>query len=308
MSFKRPHPVRRYFTEHARVCVAAFGRQWRDPIGTLLSALVIGITLALPAGLDMLMDNLRQLAGGLNQTRTMIVFLDDRLDAAAGRALAAQWLQRPQVESATYTSREQALSEFRERTDLGGVIEALGRNPLPASIAVTPAASVAPDALEPLANALQAETGVLQVQRDSGWSQRLAAALAVGSRLALVLAVGLSLAAVLAMGNTIRLDIESRREEITVMQLIGAPAGFVRRPFLYAGFWYGLSGALIAIAALFIARHALAAPVGQLVQLYEGAFALHGPRPETLGTLLLAGVVLGLGGAWLAVTRHLGRV
>ncbi|WP_420467407.1 permease-like cell division protein FtsX [Panacagrimonas sp.] len=306
--FKRPNPVRRYFSEHARVCVAAFGKQWREPIGTLLSALVIGITLALPAGLELLVNNLRQAAGGLNETRNLTVFVKDALDEQAGRALSLRLAKLPAVARADYTSREQALEDFRERTELDGVLDALGRNPLPASITLVPDPAATPVDLRNLAASLRADDAVEQVQLDSGWSQRLAAALAVGSRLSLILAVGLSVAAVFAMGNTIRLDIEARREEIAVMQLIGAPAGFIRRPFLYAGFWYGLSGALIAVAALYVTRYALAAPVNDLVQLYEGAFTLRGPSMQTLATIFAAGVVLGLGGAWLAVTRHLGRV
>ncbi len=308
MSFARPNLLRRYCGEHARVCMAALGRQWRAPFGTLLSALVIGVTLALPAGLEMLLGNLRQAAGDLNQTRSLTVFLKDEINAAAGRERAASFATLPGALRAEYTSREQALSDFRARTELGGVIEALGRNPLPASVTVVPQAAATPAQLDTLAKQLADDPGVEHVQRDSGWSQRLAAALAVGSRLALILAVGLSLAAVLAMGNTIRLDIEARREEIVVMQLIGAPAAFIRRPFLYAGFWYGLSGALVAVLALLLTRYTLAQPVGELVQLYEGAFALRGPSARTLGTLVVAGIVLGLGGAWLAVTRHLGRV
>lgn len=308
MSLKRPNFLRRWLGEHARVCVAAFGRQWRDPIGTLLTALVIGITLALPAGLELMVNNLRAAAGGLNDTRTITVFLRDTLGEAEGRALADTLAQRAEIAAARYTSRDTALREFRERSDLGAVLDALGSNPLPASLALTPKAEADAAALDQLAQAMRADPGVEQVQLDHAWSQRLAAALAVGTRLAQLLAVALGIAAVLAMGNTIRLDIESRRDEIVVMKLIGAPAGFIRRPFLYAGFWYGLSGGVVAIGAVYLARAALAGPVGALVAMYEGAFTLRGPDAQTLMLVLGAGALLGLSGAWLAVARHLGRV
>lgn len=308
MTLKRPNFLRRWLAEHARVCVAAFGRQWRDPVGTLLTALVIGITLALPAGLELLVNNLRAAAGGLNETRTITVFLRDAMNETDGRALADTLSQHAAVAQAHYTSRDQALADFRARTDLGAVLDALGSNPLPASLALTPKPSADASALDALALDLRARDGVEQVLLDNAWSQRLAAALAVGSRLALLLAIALGIAAVLAMGNTIRLDIQSRRDEIVVMKLIGAPPGFIRRPFLYAGFWYGLSGGVVAIIALYIARAALAQPVGALVALYEGAFTLRGPDPQTLLIVLGAGALLGLAGAWLAVSRHLGTV
>ncbi|MGH8515819.1 MAG: permease-like cell division protein FtsX [Panacagrimonas sp.] len=308
MTLKRPNFLRRWLGEHARVCVAAFGRQWRDPIGTLLTSLVIGITLALPAGLDLLVQNLRTAAGGLNQTRTMTVFLRDGQSESDGRKLTSSLARRDEFAAVAYTSRDQALADFRARTDLGAVLDALDSNPLPASISLTPRPALAADDLVRLAQDLRKQEGVEQVLLDNAWIQRLSTALALASRLALLLAVALGTAAVLAMGNTIRLDIEARRDEIVVMKLIGAPAGFIRRPFLYAGFWYGLSGGVVAIIAVYIARYAMAAPVQDLVALYQGAFDLRGPDPRTLASVLGAGAVLGLAGAWLAVSRHLGRV
>ena len=308
MTLKRPNFLRRWLGEHARVCVAAFGRQWRDPVSTLLTALVIGLTLALPAGLNLLVENLRQAAGGLNQTRTMTVFLRDAVKEDEGRALADSLSRRSEFAAAAYTSRDQALTDFRARTDLGPVLDALGSNPLPASIALTPHPQQDAADLTRLAQELRSRKEIEQVLLDDAWSQRLAAALAVASRLAQLLAAALAIAAVLAMGNTVRLDIEARRDEIVVMKLIGAPPGFIRRPFLYAGLWYGIVGGIVAILALYLALHAMSQPVQQLVALYEGAFSLQGPDPRTLGLVLAAGALLGLLGAWLGVARHLGRI
>jgi cell division transport system permease protein len=308
MTLQRPNFLQRWLGEHARVCVAAFGRQWRDPVGTLLTSLVIGITLALPTGLHLLVENLRTAAGGLNETRNITVFLKDGVSEPDGRALSASLGKRAEVATVAYTSRDQALKEFRARTDLGAVLDALETNPLPASISITPRTEEDASSLALLAKDLRGRDSVERVLLDDTWSQRLSGALAVASRLALLLAVALGIAAVLAMGNTIRLDIESRRDEIVVMKLIGAPPGFIRRPFLYAGLWYGLSGGVFAILAVYIARYALTAPVNHLVALYEGAFSLRGPDPQTLALVLATGAVLGLAGAWLAVSRHLGRV
>lgn len=308
MTLKRPNFLRRWIGEHARVCVAAFGRQWRDPVSTLLTALVIGLTLALPAGLNLLVENLRQAAGGLNQMRTITVFLRDAASEDEGRALATLLAGRGEFAAAAYTSRDQALKDFRARTDLGPVLDALGSNPLPASIALTPRPEQDASDLGRLADELRARKDVEQVLLDDAWSQRLSAALAVATRLAQLLAAALALAAVLALGNTVRLDIEARREEIVVMKLIGAPPGFIRRPFLYAGFWYGIAGGVVAILALFLALHAMAQPVQQLVTLYEGAFSLRGLDLRTMGGVLAAGALLGLAGAWLGVARHLGRI
>ncbi len=305
---QRPSLFSRFFSEHARASIAALGRQWREPLSTLLTALVIGITLALPAGLELLVNNLREAAGGLQQTRTITVFLRDQVSPQAGVALAESIVASEEVAAAQYTSREEALQQFRDRTALGAVLDALGSNPLPASIAIIPQESLSNEGHQRLAQEMIGREEVEQVQQDSVWSARLSAALAVGSRLALVLALALGTAAVLAMGNTIRLDIESRRKEIVVMKLVGAPPSFIRRPFLYAGFWYGLVGGLVAIVAIYLAGFALSGPVRTLVELYQGAFAVRGPDLKLLLIVLVAGTALGLAGAWLAVARHMSKI
>lgn len=308
MTLQRPNFLARWAAEHARVGVASLGRLWRDPFSTLLTALVIGLTLSLPAGLQLLVDNLQAAAGGLQQTRTVMVYLRDSTSPDAGAELAADLAAREGIGAAHYTSREQALKDFREQTDLAPVLDALGENPLPASIAIIPGEDLGADDLQAIAQEMIGHDAVETVQQDSAWSARLSAALGLASRLALLLAIALGTAAVLAMGNTIRLDIESRRREILVMKLIGAPASFIRRPFLYAGFWYGLAGGAVAVVAIYIARAAMGAPVSKLVALYDGAFAVQGPDPRLLLSVIGAGIVLGLAGAWLALARHLGRI
>ena len=80
------------------------------------------------------------------------------------------------------------------------------------------------------------------------------------------------------VGNTIRLDVAARVDEIAVMQLLGATDGFVRRPFLYAGVWYGAAAALLALAGVVLAGFALGAPVARLAASYGSNFRLRRRR------------------------------
>src|SRR5690606_41628493 len=93
------------------------------------------------------------------------------------------------------------------------------------------------------------------------WRQRLSAWLAFGGRVVQVLAVLLGLGVLLVVGNTVRLDIGARREEIAVLQHLGATDGFVRRPFLYLGAWYGLAAGLLALLLLAVAGAFLQGPL-----------------------------------------------
>jgi cell division transport system permease protein len=129
--------------------------------------------------------------------------------------------------------------------------------------------------------------------------------MALGERATAVLAVVLLAAVVLVLGNTIRLAIESRRDEIVISKLVGGSDAFVRRPLLYAGLWYGLGGG--AAAALLIAAGTafLRPAVLRLAEAYQSSFALRGLGIVDSLQLVLIGACLGLLGAWLAVFRHL---
>jgi cell division transport system permease protein len=143
------------------------------------------------------------------------------------------------------------------------------------------------------------------VQHDEGWRRRLDAWLHFGGTLALVLAGVLALGVLLVVGNTIRLDIGNRREEIAVLQQLGATDGFIRRPFIYLGAWYGLAAGLAALGLLAVATLALQPSLAELAGSYGSRFALRGPPPLAVVALLMASTLIGWIGAWLASGHHL---
>src|SRR5690606_36027433 len=140
------------------------------------------------------------------------------------------------------------------------------------------------------------------------WVQRLHAILGTGRQVALLLAVLLGVGVVLVIGNTIRLAIEARRDEIVVVKLVGGTNAFVRRPFLYTGFWYGLGGGLLAWVIVALAIFWLGDAVGELAGAYGSDFALAGPGAAHVLAMLAGGTLLGWLGAWGEVARHLGTI
>jgi cell division transport system permease protein len=141
------------------------------------------------------------------------------------------------------------------------------------------------------------------VQHDAVWRQRLDGWLRFGTRVALVLAALLGLGALLVVGNTVRLDIQSRREEIGVLQHLGATDGFIRRPFLYLGAWYGLAAGALAIGLLTLAAIGLREPLAELAASYGSRFELAGFDPIAAVEVVLGATVLGWLGAGI-VTGH----
>src|SRR5690606_37989503 len=128
---------------------------------------------------------------------------------------------------------------FRQLSGFAEALDVLDGNPLPHMLVVSPAAG-SDLADPPLLGELKADPRVDMVQYDAAWRQRLSAILGFGKRIMQALTILLGVATLLVVGNTVRMDIQARAEEIAVVQLMGASDGFVRRPFLYAGIWYGL--------------------------------------------------------------------
>ena len=295
-----PSRLRVWFDQHLHSVVFSLGRALRKPWATLLTVAVMGMALALPLGLSIVMDNLHHFAGSVQQSREVNVFLKMDVDAAAASTLADSLRGRGDVAAVELRTPEQALDGFRESSGLGDALDALGDNPLPTLLIVTPAGD-GDDAA--LAAALQALPQADLVQHDAVWRQRLDAWLDFGQRVVQVLAVLLGLGALLVVGNTVRLDIQARREEIGVLQLLGASDGFIRRPFLYLGAWYGLGAGVLALGLIAAAGLALRGPLAALSASYGSPFALKGLDGLHSGLVLVAIVLLGWLGAW-AVTGH----
>lgn len=306
-AIERPAWVQRWAQENARAFFATLGRLLREPVSTFLTAAVIGITLALPAALQVLAQNVSAISYSWEGTLQASLFLKDSVSPERGRELVKSLDGRPGVARASYISREQSLVEFRELSGFGEALDLLTDNPLPAVIVVTPQRELAQSQVSRLLDDLSRLPEVEVAKLDQKWLERLYAILAIIQRAVLIIAALLALAVVVTVGNTIRLDIENRRDEIIVMKLIGAPDGFIRRPFLYTGVWYGAFGGVIAWILVDVALGALAGPARHLAGLYESSFQLTGLSWQTGLILIGAGVALGgLGSVW-TVGRHLSR-
>ncbi len=297
-----------WFDHHLYSLVASLGRVFRKPGAALLTVSVMALALALPLGLWLVLGNVERLAGNVERSREISVFLAQDIDAARAVALADELRARANIGAVAHVTPEQGLATLREGGALAGIVDAVGEdNPLPHLLVVTPAG----DELMVAASLEQLPEAAL-VQHDVQWRERLDTWLRFGGRVSWVLAVLLGLGALLVVGNTVRLDIQSRREEIGVLQLLGASDGFIRRPFLYLGAWYGLAAGALAVALLALAGLALREPLAGLAASYGSRFALAGldlpwALAVTGGSTLLGWLGAGLvAGHFLRQTRPTG--
>lgn len=304
----RPGALARWGGAHARDFVGSLGRLLEAPFATLLTALVIGVTLALPTALHLTIKNINELSYGWERAVRASLFLRDAVDEARGRELTAEIGARAGVTSAEYLSREQALAEFRARSGFSEALDLAGGNPLPAVIVISPDASHPRAEIDALLREWAARPEVELAKLDQQWLERLYTILEIVRRGVMMFSILLGFAVVVTIGNTVRLDIEARRAEIVVLKLIGATDRFVQRPFLYTGLWYGLLGSFFALLLLNLGLAALSGPVGKLIRLYDAPLTLAGPSPEAVLTVIGTGLALGWLGALWTVRRHLDAV
>ena len=300
---------RTFLQRHAQVALESLGRLYRNRVSSLMTAAVIAIALAMPAGLYLLLDNIGRLSGSWDGQASISVFLKNSVPAATAESLVKRVREWPEVSTVQLITPEQALAEFSERAGFADVLNTLDENPLPGLLVVMPASDyTSPDAASILRERFERLPETELAQLDLQWVQRLAAILEIMRRGILIISCLLALAVLLMIGNTIRLEIQNRREEILVTKLIGATNGFVRRPFLYCGIWYGVLGAVIAWLLVETGFLLLSEPVANLAGLYQSDFQLETLPLQLLGVMTGGGMCLGLLGSWLAVGRHLDAI
>ncbi len=301
-------PLATWLGRHATTATSALGRLARQPFASLMIILVIAVTLALPAALNLIVKNAAAVSRGWDNALDFSVFLEQDRTLDEARKLAALIEGRADVASVQVIPADEALAEFKSQSGFGDALDQLGENPLPHTLVVRPSPENTGASIGLLREELENLPETQLVQVDTEWVQRFHAILDIVRQAIFIGSVLLAAAIVVIIGNTIRLDIQNRREEIEVTKLIGASNGFVRRPFLWTGFWYGLFGGLLAIGLVLYGVFLLQAPIARLAGLYHSGIDVLSFSPREIGAILGIGVGLGLVGSWFAVARHLRRI
>ena len=301
-------PFTIWLTRHVSTSLASLGRLVRHPFSSTMIVLVIAVTLALPAAINLVVKNARDISGSWDNALDFSVFLKQELSESEGEGLGRLIEQRADVESVVFISANDALVDFKEQSGFGAALDQLPDNPLPHALVVRPSAGNTSASMVLLQEELQNLPETEHVQVDTEWVQRFHAILDIVRQAIAIGAALLGIAIVVIIGNTIRLDIENRREEIEVTKLIGASNAFVRRPFLWTGFWYGLLGGLMALALVYYGLFLLEGPVARLAGLYQSNIAIASMNLAEGGAIIGIGIFLGLFGSWFTAARHMRRI
>ena len=301
-------PISTWFGRHVSTSTGALGRLFRQPFASLMIVLVIAVTLAIPASLNLVVKNAQSVSAGWDNALDFSIYLEDGVTESEADGLRRLIEQRADVESVQLITAAEALQEFKEQSGFGAALDQLSANPLPHTLVVRPGPANTTQSIillqEELGNLPEAEL----VQVDTDWVRRFHAILDVVRQAIVIGASLLGVAIVVIIGNTIRLDIQNRREEIEVTKLIGATNAFVRRPFLWSGFWYGLFGGLLAVGLVQYGLYLLERPAARLAGLYQSNLVVLDLSLRESAAILAIGVLLGLLGSWFAAARHMRRI
>lgn len=281
----------------------------RQPLGALMTIIVIAIALALPAFFWVMTDNMSRLTADWKHGGHISLYLKRALTASEQQAVLEKVKLTQGVGGVSFKTAQQGLEELKQQEGMNDIMDYLPENPLPPVIEVTPNLTIDSEAkIDLLARTLEKNPDIEEVKVDMAWINKFQAVLGFIAKVSQALMGLLALAVVFIIGNTLRLAIQNRQEEIQVLKLIGATDPFILRPFLYTGIWYGLAGAVVAIFFVNIIMLSLGMAINKLTVVYQMHYPVSGLSIRQILLLLTFAIILGWIGARFSVKQQLASI
>ncbi|MGF1743227.1 permease-like cell division protein FtsX [Vibrio profundum] len=296
-----------FFTVHLKQAKSSFAGLWQRPMSNLLTLAVIAMALAMPSCLYLMGKNVALAASDMSSPAQISVYLRVQTPDARAMIVKDEIERWPQVKSIDYISPQQGLADLSHYSGFNKAISLLDDYSLPGVLVVTPQQE-AQAAITDLANKLRSEQDVTDVRLDEDWLARLDAIRTLVIAIVATLSILMLGSVFLIVGNTLRFNVLANKEEIQTMKLIGATDGFILRPYLYSGFWFGLLGSVIAWVITLVITLVLNHSVTELAKLYDSHFSLVGFSCQESLLLIILGVLLGGAAAKVSAQRHLKEI
>ncbi|MDD1606543.1 MAG: permease-like cell division protein FtsX [Methylococcaceae bacterium] len=288
-----------YRDHHAHALFSSLGRLVATPFTTIMTIAVLAISISLASGFYIMVINVQQLTADLESSNQISLFLKDEVSNEDAADLAADIQKNSNVQAVKMISKEQALAEFKTYSGFGAAIDVLEKNPLPIVLQVLPKNTLQDkQQLENLFKTVKQFDEVDYAQVDMQWVDRLQSMVEVARRGTALFSFMIGLGVLFIIGNTIRLELHNRRDEIMIAKLVGATNSFIRRPFLYTGFWIGFISGVSAWFIVALLMLILRQPVEKLSGLYEGDLHLIFLSVTDTLALLAISSLLGIFSSW----------
>ena len=294
-----------YFTLHFEAAKNAVRQLFKQPLATLLILVMLAIAMSLPLALYLGVQSSQAVLGKLNESPQITLYMEQNADEADSAVVKELLAADKRIEKSEFIGKAQGLSELQTSMGEQDIVSMLDSNPLPDAFIVSPKPGGTPSEMQALRQDLAKLPMVESAQLDTEWMQTLYQIDDFVQKVLAFLSVTLSVAFVLVAHNTIRLQILSRKEEIEITKLLGAPSSFIRRPFLYQAVWQSLLAAGLSLALCAWLIHATQPLVAQIFRPY--GLNIEWRFFHTWEWLSVCGIVAALGivGAWLATRQHL---
>lgn len=297
--------MKHYLSLHLESARNAARHFIRQPFATLLILLMLAIAMTLPLALYLGVQSGQAVLGKLNEAPQITLYMELSADEVDNEAVKTLLAEDARISKSEFIGKQKGLQELQQSMGAQDLVSMLDDNPLPDVFIVTPDAGTAPDAMQVLQQDLSELPMVETARLDTEWMQTLYQINAFLHRIFWFLAITLSVAFVLVAHNTIRLQILSRKEEIEITKLLGAPASFIRRPFLYQAAWQSLLSTAISIGLCAWLMRASQPLINQIFRPYGLNIEWRFFHAWEILMVLAVVSALGISGAWLATQQHL---
>ena len=297
--------MKHYLSLHLESARNAARHFIRQPFATLLILLMLAIAMTLPLALYLGVQSGQAVLGKLNEAPQITLYMELSADEVDNEAVKTLLAEDARISKSEFIGKQKGLQELQQSMGAQDLVSMLDDNPLPDVFIVTPDAGTAPDAMQVLQQDLSELPMVETARLYTEWMQTLYQINAFLHRIFWFLAITLSVAFVLVAHNTIRLQILSRKEEIEITKLLGAPASFIRRPFLYQAAWQSLLSTAISIGLCAWLMRASQPLINQIFRPYGLNIEWRFFHAWEILMVLAVVSALGISGAWLATQQHL---
>jgi cell division transport system permease protein len=307
MGVKKSPKKDAFIAIHFKTAIRALKEIFRKPLGNGLTLAVIAMALSLPACLYLVGKNVAMVADNVTSPAAINAYVEEGSAEAKVILLKDQIERLDQVESVEYVSSQQGIAELSEHAGFEEAISLLDDYALPAVLVIYPK-SDSPSAILDLMSSLKEMGDISDIRVDEDWLERFDAIKVLATTVSVALAIVMLVAVILIVGNTMRYNVLAQRDEIQVMKFIGATNSYILRPYLYAGMWFGLLGAVFAWVVTAVLTVMLNGVVESLAALYDSQFRLFGLYWDESLILLLLGAFLGLFASSVSAKRHLKEI
>ncbi|MBS0289006.1 MAG: ABC transporter permease [Proteobacteria bacterium] len=293
-----------YLRSHFNALKLSFRNLCLTPFASFITMAAIGMCLSFPVALLWFIKNVQNLSHTWDKGSALSIYVDNASTKAQIDAILVQVNAYPFVEKTTYVSPEKALQEFKQTSDLKDMLDLLPENPLPGVISIEIDNKASKQQIQKMQTSLANLPRVIKTVFDYEWVNKLNAFLSLIKTLALSLYCIIGFGVVLMVANTIRLSLERHKDEIEVLNLIGATTAFIRRPFLYRGILYGSLGGALGVIVVNLMIYLLSSQAKTLGSLFDELFFLENLKFYDTVLLLAASACLGWLGAAIAFTQQ----